>query len=85
MHAASVRAVEGENWVQNGWNEIDLIIQTNLKKIVLKNMKITSKTIIMFLLCIYGFASEILTFATQFENCKSSTWIPQPARIINHQ
>lgn len=40
-------------------------------------MKITPKIIILFLLHMYVFASEILTLTTQFENCKSSTWIPE--------
>lgn len=48
-----------------------------LRKVALENMKITPKIIILFLLHMYVFASEILTLTTQFENCKSSTWIPE--------
>ena len=48
-------------------------------------MKISPKTIIVFLLYMCGFASEILTLSTQSENHKSNAWMPEIARIINQK
>lgn len=61
-------------------NKLFKLFKLILQKIILENMKITPKTVIVFLLHMYGFASEILKLTTQFENCKWSTWMPELAK-----
>lgn len=71
MHTASVRdgqKVKIEYKMDE--NKLFKLFKLILQKIILENMKITPKTVIVFLLHMYGFASEILTLTTQFENCK---------------